>query len=139
MRVAVTGANGFLGREVVAALAAGGHDVRALVRPSSVLEGWEPGERVEVRRVDPRRTDELAKQLEGIEAVIHLAAAMSGSDFGRFQETIAATESFHWLIKELTGTVVKKDQVGMKILSISSIPQLRRRRRSSGRRERVQP
>ena len=36
MRVLVTGANGFLGRHVVAALLARGVDVRAVVRPAAL-------------------------------------------------------------------------------------------------------
>ena len=39
MRVLVTGANGFLGRHVVAALLRRGHAVRALVRPAARVEG----------------------------------------------------------------------------------------------------
>ena len=42
MRALVTGANGFLGRHVVAALLARGVEVRAMVRPATSLDalGW---------------------------------------------------------------------------------------------------
>jgi len=52
MRALVTGANGFLGRHVVAALLARGVDVRAMVRPATSLDalGWPSS--VEVFRAD---------------------------------------------------------------------------------------
>jgi nucleoside-diphosphate-sugar epimerase len=42
MRALITGANGFLGRHVVASLLARGVEVRAMVRPAARLEalGW---------------------------------------------------------------------------------------------------
>ena len=54
MRALVTGANGFLGRHVVAALLARGHSVRVLVRPAAPLDdlGWPAS--VEVFRADLR-------------------------------------------------------------------------------------
>ena len=50
MKVLVTGANGFLGRHVVEALARAGHSVRALVRPAASTSqlGW--GDKIEVVR-----------------------------------------------------------------------------------------
>lgn len=67
MRIAITGAGGFLGRPLAARLAAAGHDVRRLVRH------------------DARGADEIAWDpaactidragLAGVEAVVHLAGA----------------------------------------------------------------
>lgn len=92
MKVLVTGAGGFLGREVVAALAAEGHEVRALVRPSADVArlGW--GHKVETVRADLRGGSELAPLLQGVEAVVHLAAQMSGDDFSIFSGTVLGTE-----------------------------------------------
>ncbi len=94
MSVLVTGANGFLGRRVVEALVRAGHPVVALVRPAAAIEslGW--GDSVEVRRADLRSDPDLAGALQGVDAVIHLAASMSGSDFARFNETVTSTERF---------------------------------------------
>jgi nucleoside-diphosphate-sugar epimerase len=93
VRVLVTGANGFLGRRVVSALARSGHSVRALVRPSARLDGLDPGQGVEIVAADLRSDTKLHEQLVDVDTVVHLAAAMSGSDFSRFQETITSTES----------------------------------------------
>ena len=92
MRALVTGANGFLGRHVVAALLARGHAVRALVRPSADLGplGW-PGE-VETFRADLRASDRLEAAFEGVDVAIHLAAAVSGGEDAMFASTVAGTE-----------------------------------------------
>jgi uncharacterized protein (TIGR01777 family) len=67
MKIAITGADGFIGRPLVARLAAAGHDVRRLVRRA------------------PRGPDEIAwdpvagtidrAALAGVDAVVHLAGA----------------------------------------------------------------
>ena len=92
MRVLVTGANGFLGRHVVAHLSTAGHAVRALVRPAANLDGLPWVGRVEVARANLESDPDLESHLADIDAVVHLAAAMSGSDFIRFQETVRSTE-----------------------------------------------
>jgi nucleoside-diphosphate-sugar epimerase len=90
LRVLVTGAAGFLGRRVVDGLVRRGHEVRALVRPASSSE-WPP--EVEVARLDLRVPSGLAEALEGVDAVIHLAAQVTGSDEARFAGTVVATEN----------------------------------------------
>jgi uncharacterized protein (TIGR01777 family) len=65
MRIAVTGASGLVGSELVAFLTAGGHRVQRLVRsePRAADEvGWDP----EGAEID-------AAALEGVDAVVHLA------------------------------------------------------------------
>ncbi len=68
LRIAVTGASGFVGSALSAFLTTGGHEVvrigRGTVRPGTVDVTWDPmrGE------LDPRA-------LEGVDAVIHLAGA----------------------------------------------------------------
>ena len=90
MNVLVTGAGGFLGREVVARLLLRGHRVRAMIRPASPVPAW-TGE-VEILRTDLRAPDDLAAAFTGIDAVIHLAAATSGSEEVQFASTVAGTE-----------------------------------------------
>ncbi|MDX1510375.1 MAG: NAD-dependent epimerase/dehydratase family protein [Nitriliruptorales bacterium] len=70
MRVAVTGAAGFVGRRLVGELAAAGHEVVAL----DIAE-QAPQDRVEFRRVDILEGS-LAVELEGVDAVVHLAFQM---------------------------------------------------------------
>ena len=74
-RTLVTGATGFIGRHVVRELASGGHEVRALVRPTSDLS---PFEGLEVRRIlgdilDPESYREAVRQ---VDHVIHLASLL---------------------------------------------------------------
>jgi nucleoside-diphosphate-sugar epimerase len=92
VRALVTGANGFLGRHVVAALRNAGHEVRALIRPAANADALNQIGGVEIRRADLRSEPDLAPVLADIDAVIHLAAAMGGSDFTRFSETAMGTE-----------------------------------------------
>jgi uncharacterized protein YbjT (DUF2867 family) len=76
MRVAVTGANGFVGRHAVARLVLGGHDVRAVVseRPGAEKE-LPPGVRqLDIRRGDVREPASLRGAFDGCDAVIHTVA-----------------------------------------------------------------
>ncbi len=71
MIVAVTGASGYLGRAVAAELVASGHDVRALQRRPSGVDG--------VTDVLGSITDAgaVARVVDGAEGVVHLAAKVS--------------------------------------------------------------
>lgn len=68
MRIAITGASGFIGTQLAAFLSTGGHDVRRIgrgpVKPGTTDITWSP----ERGTLDPRA-------LEGVDAVIHLAGA----------------------------------------------------------------
>jgi 2-alkyl-3-oxoalkanoate reductase len=91
MRSLVTGANGFLGRSVVAALRRRGHQVRALVRPAARIEGlWD--DTVEVARADLRGGPSLAPVLQGIDIVLHLAAAVRGDEADALAASVAGTQ-----------------------------------------------
>ncbi|MDP5228396.1 MULTISPECIES: NAD-dependent epimerase/dehydratase family protein [Arthrobacter] len=76
MKVAVTGATGFVGRHVVRALLAEGHEVVALVRSlpldpgvARALDGAHPA-----ATGDLERTADFSGTLRGVDAVVHLAA-----------------------------------------------------------------
>lgn len=73
MNVAVTGGNGFIGRHVVAALAAAGHTVTVLSRGAAPVPGA-----ARVVRADITARD-LDAQLTGTEAIVHLAALADAS------------------------------------------------------------
>lgn len=65
MRIAVTGATGFIGQHVVAEAQRRGHEVRVLAGPNH-------------SGIDLRTGEGLAEQLRGSDVVIHCAAAMGG-------------------------------------------------------------
>ncbi len=92
MKLLVTGANGFLGRRVVAAALAAGHDVRALIRSatSQASLGWD--DEVDLFRADLRGGCDLRPAFDAVDAVIHLAAGVSGTEDQQFQSTVAGTE-----------------------------------------------
>lgn len=76
MRVFMTGANGFVGLNVVSALAASGHSVTAMVRPKANTSYLEPfGVRIVRGELDDRET--LSAAMEGADAVIHTAGNTS--------------------------------------------------------------
>ena len=92
MKVLVSGASGFLGHYVVSRLLTSNHSVRAIIRPTSPDPSWR--DEVEIFRADLRVHENLASAFESIDAVIHLAAATSGSEDSQFASTVVATERF---------------------------------------------
>jgi len=91
-KVLVTGANGFLGRHVVAALLAQGLAVRALVRPHTRKQESDWPASVDVFYADLCEHDNLAAAFEGIDVLIHLAAVVSGNKEEQVAGTVTATE-----------------------------------------------
>jgi nucleoside-diphosphate-sugar epimerase len=92
MKILITGANGFLGSRVVAEFLRRGHAVRALVRPAAKVDrlGW-PDE-VEVFRADLRAARNLVEAFDGVDAVVHLAAGVKGSEDAQFAASVVGTE-----------------------------------------------
>lgn len=103
MKLLVTGASGFLGCHVVTALLDRGHIVRALIRPAAELALAH--DRLETFRADLRGETDLAPAFENIDAVVHLAAAMSGTDQERFAGTVATTER---LLEAMAGSGARR-------------------------------
>jgi 2-alkyl-3-oxoalkanoate reductase len=100
MKLLVTGASGFLGKYVVAEALRRGHQVRAVVRPSSdeKLIVWHNHPSVELIRIDLRskglpNKNGIVDALRNVDAVIHLAAAKEGDFYTRFAGTVIATEN----------------------------------------------
>jgi nucleoside-diphosphate-sugar epimerase len=92
MRALVTGANGFLGQEVVRALLGRGHHVRAMVRPAARLDelGWPPD--VEIVRADLRSSRDLEPAFDRVDVLVHLAASVGGREEEQFASTVIGTE-----------------------------------------------
>lgn len=87
----MTGARGFLGRYLVRELHDRGHEVVAVVRPSSPhnLDGG----RLDVLRADLRQPGPgLSRRLQDIDVIFHLAASLGGNWRSVFEATVMATE-----------------------------------------------
>src|ERR1700733_14743210 len=111
MKVLVTGGGGFLGRSVVDRLVKRGHVVRAIVRPTSPTPPAWP-DQVEVFRADLRVEKDLVPAFDGVNAVLHLAAAVTGNEDTQFASTVVATERF---LEAMAKSAVKR------VVNVSSL------------------
>ncbi len=96
MKLYVTGATGFVGAAVVDEALERGHEVVAVVRPASTrspLEDAPEDAALSEARIDLRSPEGLVKSLEGVDSVVHLAAAKSGDFYTQFAGTVVATEN----------------------------------------------
>jgi nucleoside-diphosphate-sugar epimerase len=100
MKLLVTGANGFLGKHVVAVALESGHEVMAMIRPaSSVPAEWHDQKGrgkyagLKIVRADLRSLKGLTDSVRGADAVLHLAAAKSGDLYAQLAGTVVATEN----------------------------------------------
>lgn len=91
MRVLITGAAGFLGRHVVRAVAERGHEVRVLVRSRQQADVFPRS--IEVACGDLRHRSTTTQLVKGVDAIIHLAAAVRGNDETQFANTVVGTEN----------------------------------------------
>lgn len=89
--IAVTGANGFVGRACVAEARRRGHPVLALCR-SAPLSEWEADAGITVARIDlSTEADRLPALLAPVEALIHAAAFMGDNPQVLARDTLVAT------------------------------------------------
>ena len=105
MRVLLTGAAGFIGSRVGAALRAAGHDVVAVDAMLPAAHGDDAAPPRDCRQVDIRDPDALAPLLNGVDLVCHQAAvvgagvdAADAPDYGShndFGTTVLLAQMFH--------------------------------------------
>ncbi len=94
MNLLVTGANGFLGKYVVAEALRRGNAVSAIVRSGEVADvGWAGHSNLKIVQADLRSRRGLTDALAGIDAVLHLAAAKAGDMYAQYAGTVVATEN----------------------------------------------
>ncbi|MGH1355052.1 MAG: NAD-dependent epimerase/dehydratase family protein [Thalassovita sp.] len=93
MTLMITGAAGYVGRATVAAAREAGHDVVAVVRLAGVVpDGWVDDDGIEVVEADLSDPSCIpALNMEGVNAVIHAAATLSGDDAAQDRNTLDGT------------------------------------------------
>ncbi|NER78832.1 MAG: NAD(P)-dependent oxidoreductase [Leptolyngbya sp. SIO1D8] len=91
MHLLVTGANGFLGQYTVANALQQGHQVRAVSRRSLPF-GGQQAHLTWVQADLSKSPDQLLPLLDNIDAVVHLAAAVTGDFATQYASTVKATE-----------------------------------------------
>ena len=146
MRVLVTGATGFTGGHLARHLAAAGHSVAALVRPSSTARANDLREAgIEVRTGDLIDAAAVRRAVEGCEVVYHIAATYREAGQADASYTrINVDGTRHVLEAALsagTARVVHCSTGGYTVISKTRPPMKRRRSRrvtsTSGRSSRV--
>jgi nucleoside-diphosphate-sugar epimerase len=82
MRIAITGATGFLGRYLVQRLASGGHRLRCWFRPESDRSGFDAvGNAIEWLPGQLGDTSATNALIQGVDAVVHAALEWQGTGF----------------------------------------------------------
>jgi nucleoside-diphosphate-sugar epimerase len=119
VKALVTGAAGFLGRELVARLAvAGWRDVRAFVRPGNDvsalrrIDDANPGTRIELCAGNMTERADVEAAVRDVDVVFHLAAAMKGSAADMFLNTVVGSRR---LLDALAG------REGTRVVLVSSL------------------
>ncbi len=127
MKRLVTGAGGFLGRAVVEKLLAlPGADLRCLVRSAEqserlhALASAHPGARFEVVTGNLLSRADVARAVDGVEVVYHLAASLKGSPADIFLNTVVASNNVLDAIAGRPVTVVLVSSMG--VYGTASLP-----------------
>lgn len=93
MRIALTGATGFVGAHLVRALHARGHHLQLLIRPGK-RSPLKPDERIKEVFGTLEQTESLSKLVSGCDSVVHCAASVRGANWQDFyQPNVAGTQN----------------------------------------------
>lgn len=111
MKIAITGASGFIGKAVVNAARAAEHDVVAIIRSKGLPE-WEGDNGIQVASCDLLKSDQLVGVLDNVDVVIHLAAVMQGHQ--QYEQTLQTTKN---LTEAMNASDVKK-LIGLGSISV---------------------
>ena len=114
MRVLVTGASGDIAAALIPRLLERGHNVRALVRPTSrtsQLDAWG----VQLHRGDLTDRESLRGVADGVDAVYHLGGALWTADAAYLRR--ANVDGTRWLAEECAGK-------GLRRFIFTSFPQV---------------
>jgi len=109
MKIAVTGANGFVGSNFANHFHHQGHEVVAIVRPKSPADLLNPA--IAIRRTDYQNGLESA--LEGVEILIHNAGAIRARSFA--QMVAANVETTRWVMEAFN-----RSETAQRLVYISS-------------------
>ncbi len=88
MKVAVTGATGFVGRHLVQALLDAGHEVIAIRHRKPLEDGAETSDRLETRQGSVHERGSLVTAFAGAEAVVHLVGIIVETKTNTFDKTV---------------------------------------------------
>lgn len=113
MKILITGANGFIGRQIVERCLSAGHHIVALSR-SVAPSAWLAQDSLEVMTVDLMSSDIPPLAPYGIDCVIHLAISMIPDANVSYDELLSGTKK---LIDAMHEAKIKK-LVGMSSLSV---------------------
>lgn len=89
--IAITGATGFIGRRTVEAARVAGLELRVFARRAETVPAhWQQDAGIDITILDLASTENLADYLDGVQSVIHCAAAMTGD---HENDTLEATQT----------------------------------------------
>jgi len=92
LKIAITGAGGYIGEYLTEEVLSRGHEVLALAR-SSLDKNWHNKKKFNLVLIDLLSAVNLDVELQGIDLVIHLAASMSGDKKTQHTHTIQITKN----------------------------------------------